>query len=790
MDLETQASAAPATTAAPVKRWRWLPSSPALIWVFGVLLPIVAIVFESITGLCRDTFFDPLPTVFHTALFGTIPLANGRLALALGRNEAGLPRPWAWLHAFALGVAIVYSIVFLPIMPMAVIGILFLGIGGLGLAPVCALICAMLGRRAMKARTGQPIGVLGYGIALAVAMLIAVDAPTSLTRIGVHMATDTAPDTRMNGIKLLRAVGSEDLLLRLCYNRSGRSSDFLALLLDSGHKITPEQVRTVFYQVTGEPFNSRPPPGSKPRSFWGEDSFDDERGGDVVGGRVKNVHLIASRIDGSVDAIAALAYMEWTMELRNASSIVQEGRAQIALPPGAVVSRATLWINGEEREAAFGGRAVVRAAYESVVRQSRDPLLVTTAGADRVLVQMFPIPPGGTMKIRIGISAPLGSDVGKGVHLQMPSIGERNFELAPELRHAVWFESPTPLQGSAGLKAEAGPDGTFAVRGMLAEPLPGQTVPSIEAPSVTPAALAWSFDDKNKDGQVVVQTRTIVPVEAPGRVAVVIDGSYAMRGARQQLVDALAAFPPEIELGVVFAGDDKPSLVLRKRGESARLIAHLKALEFVGGRDSVAALGVAWDWASEANGQVVWIHGTQPVEMDTLSGLQQRIDRRAGQVTLHDVALDAGPNLIAQKLNGLTPVARRGSLATDLQRLFDGWKPGARRVMVTRERRAPAGIAAEAKTSPHLARLWAAAWVKELSGQTAQQKEAVQLAVQYQLVTPVSGAVVLETQAEYDAAGLEPVAPGSVPTIPEPETWALMIVVMLALLWRRRRQTA
>jgi hypothetical protein len=187
---------------------------------------------------------------------------------------------------------------------------------------------------------------------------------------------------------------------------------------------------------------------------------------------------------------------------------------------------------------------------------------------------------------------------------------------------------------------------------------------------------------------------------------------------------------------------------------------------------------------------VVWIHGTQPVEMDTLSGLQQRIDRRAGQVTLHDVALDAGPNLIAQKLNGLTPVARRGSLATDLQRLFDGWKPGARRVMVTRERRAPAGIAAEAKTSPHLARLWAAAWVKELSGQTAQQKEAVQLAVQYQLVTPVSGAVVLETQAEYDAAGLEPVAPGSVPTIPEPETWALMIVVMLALLWRRRRQTA
>ena len=50
------------------------------------------------------------------------------------------------------------------------------------------------------------------------------------------------------------------------------------------------------------------------------------------------------------------------------------------------------------------------------------------------------------------------------------------------------------------------------------------------------------------------------------------------------------------------------------------------------------------------------------------------------------------------------------------------------------------------------------------------------LAVRYQLVTPVSGAVVLETAEQYRAAGLEPVNPGSVPTIPEPEMMVLLII--------------
>jgi hypothetical protein len=55
----------------------------------------------------------------------------------------------------------------------------------------------------------------------------------------------------------------------------------------------------------------------------------------------------------------------------------------------------------------------------------------------------------------------------------------------------------------------------------------------------------------------------------------------------------------------------------------------------------------------------------------------------------------------------------------------------------------------------------------------------------------VSGAVVLESNEAYAQAGLSPPDPGQVPTIPEPETWALIVVACACFGWalhsRRRR---
>ena len=192
----------------------------AFISFFGIALPIMAIVFESVAGLCRGMFFDPMPTLFHTAMFATIPLANARLVYALSRNEAQLPAPWAWLHVFSLGVGIFYSLVFLPLMPFAVLGVILFGLGLLGLAPLFSVISGLRARWAIEQRTLRKQVKLRYGLGLALVAFIAIDMPATVTAIGVRMATESAPDARLRGIKLLRAVGNEDVLLRFCYGKS------------------------------------------------------------------------------------------------------------------------------------------------------------------------------------------------------------------------------------------------------------------------------------------------------------------------------------------------------------------------------------------------------------------------------------------------------------------------------------------------------------------------------------------------------------------------------------------
>src|SRR5262249_53170168 len=108
--------------------------------------------------------------------------------------------------------------------------------------------------------------------------------------------------------------------------------------------------------------------------------------------------------------------------------------------------------------------------------------------------------------------------------------------------------------------------------------------------------------------------------------------------------------------------------------------------------------------------------------------------------------------------------------------------------------RAPAAsVDGIAKGSDHIARLWAGARVLDLmrDNPTANRTAAVALAAQYRLVTPVSGAVVLEAKQQYDESRLAPVSAITVPTVPEPHEWALAAVACAALLWlawhQRRR---
>jgi hypothetical protein len=182
--------------------------------------------------------------------------------------------------------------------------------------------------------------------------------------------------------------------------------------------------------------------------------------------------------------------------------------------------------------------------------------------------------------------------------------------------------------------------------------------------------------------------------------------------------------------------------------------------------------------------------------------MRQRWERRPDGATSYSIQTEVGPDHVSEKLDGIAAietVARTGKLQADLESLFarlSGRKEQFRFVRVSESaRHAPAGDGKEAQetkeTSTHLARLWANDEVARLLADRGKNRtdEAIELAARYQLVTPVSGAVVLETQEQYRQAGLQPVEPGSVPTIPEPEMVLLLGVAatILILMYLRRR---
>src|SRR5262245_58393973 len=101
-----------------------LPPPPgAWIVALGVAYPAVVIGIEALTHICAQNLFDPMPTAWHVAIVGFVPACNLVTWLAL---EHGRLRHTQWL-AFANGAAIaiatVYAALFLPLLPLAIVGI-------------------------------------------------------------------------------------------------------------------------------------------------------------------------------------------------------------------------------------------------------------------------------------------------------------------------------------------------------------------------------------------------------------------------------------------------------------------------------------------------------------------------------------------------------------------------------------------------------------------------------------------------------------------------------------------
>ncbi len=806
----------PAEAAAP-RTIDWHP----WLFVLGVLLPASTLALELLTHMCAETFFDPIPGVWDILLVASIPLVNFAVWYAVC-HECRSFKAANWLGVaigYSLGVSGYYSLLYAPLAPLAAFAVFLFGWGLLPLSPFFAWAAAwrllFLANRipGVKAKGGIRDRTWVCGLGLAALALGLVVLPPVLTRHWSRLAASEDSEGRSRqALRWLRAYGDERTLLADCYGTTSWGRDVPFGFHAQGTPLPAQMARGLFFRVTGHAFNEFPPPQANYRGRgWdalGDVEWDADQGGTTVGGRLRGLSLGQSRLDGLVDGDAGWAYTEWILEFKNVAGREHEARAQIALPPGGVVSRVTLWVNGEEREAAFAGSSDVRAAYENVVKVvRRDPVLVTEVGEDRVMMQCYPVPAnGGTIKVRLGITAPVEVENASNAIVRWPRFVERNFGLAASMKHTVWVQSAQALTAlHPKLARDASKPGVFALRGELSDGDLTEPTALVRVPRSSQARSAWVPDPHGAEGQFVRQELIDEPTVPPQRIVLVLDTSKSMEAFLPTLAESLSRLPEGIEFSLLLARDgvEEFSGTVRKldAGSLAELCSRLRRVGGLGGQDNLPAVVRAWDLASErTNSAVLWIHGPQPIDLGTSETLQQRLTWHTagaeGAPRFHDLQIVSGVNRVTAQLAGFIPVQalpRYASVNDDLQRLFARWR-GEGSVFRWQRERLPADALAESqrgmKSSKHLTRLWAKDAVIQLVA-ARQRAAAVALAAKYQLVTAVSGAVVLETQQQFDQAGLKPVAAETVPVVPEPGVMALLALgggAMMARWWIKRRR--
>lgn len=770
-----------------------------------IFLPIAAIVAECLTGTCASMMFDPLADFWHWLLVLSVP-AGAMLALRETRRTQACDRGWKRIIPVLLGMGLVacawYALLFLPVFAVAMMAILALGAGLLLLAPTFGVPAMIVLQRRFSRRGVSPEvqkrehRMMWTGAAMALLTILLTDFRGVLTRLSVIRWHNSASDeVRAAEVKWLRAWGDENALLSLS-EQTGPSrntpAEWLANQLWRPSLVTFDTpMRSVetrnldglYFAVTGELLSEAQRHAAGRNSYpLRRISRDRNRGGTSVAGFIPGLSLNALRTDWHVDSVSGMAWGECTITFSNTTLSQQEARCRMGLPPDGCVSRVVLWVNGEPQEAAYAGNAAVRAAYQKVaVVERRDPVLVTQPDASTIMLQAFPVPAGGTMKMRLTFTAPVPADG----RVWMPVFGERNFEIDESMPWHYWVQSDVPdISAPAELKAAPGKDGAWSILSGTGTAGNMTGTGTHFTCQVAPAPVLGTTDPFVTEKKHLI--RRLEPAAAPhDAVVVVVDTSAGMETHADALAEALDGLPA---VQSVFMESDTPGEIIEVNREYGKT---LRSQSFEGGRNSSTALTRAFQSVSKAsNPLVIWLHGPQPASEEVNAALDQRTERGGVRGTLLDIPLTFAENA------ALSVLSRCGRLLCRSQR-WDRTAAHLRALLST----TAAGPAMKAtweavdaipadvqQTDDVLARYHALETARTMS--LSDTQVAASYAAAHQLVTPWSGAVVLERAADYTASGLKQAGKETVqqvPVVPEPGTGALIASSALLLMRRRRK---
>lgn len=779
--------------------------APLFAWAFLVVLPLLTLLNEFLFHDASLIYHNLFPSPALKLLALLVPLHKIHHLLRTRRHPDLPPGTREQLlNGLATTIALWFAILLIPISFLGFLAALFFfwtGFGLLGLFPLSPLLCALHGLRlqirwnrnhppAPRLLPRQPPFLTGLLAALLLLTLAYL--PTLRQEQLLARAIEGSPAERLDTIPKLRNAFSDTALWHRLFGAASHKNPLP--FAGPERYFAPNQRPALFYQITGRDpadFSTRQIGlvfaglGFGPRWDW--DFWDAHLGEQTVGRPNPDLRVNAWRMDASVHADGLLAYTEWTTVFQNNHPRANaEARCLIQVPPGAVVSRVTLWINNEPREAAFGTTRQTTQAYQSVVQRNRDPLLVTQQGLNQYMVQCFPILPEQEMKIRIGITSPLSPDTDGTVRYQPPRLVHSNLADPDTLPPVdLWIESTAPMTHNGNPVPLHQTGGKSIASLQLQLPVfhlgHRQHHPRLTLSNDLP--LSYATSPRLPDGHAIVQHPVPAAPPPPGLV-LVLDTSAAMAPHRDHLLQALRD-PPSTLQSVVLAGFP-PQILTPAEARRA-----LRNTPFRSGPPQAPALELALREAARLGlDDILWIHAPSPHNSEHRETLLQYAERRPDLPLIHACSVTPHPSQLSTILQAPFRISETGDAEFP--------NPGTLNALLAGEGLRPpwnvrrtltADIPPNAvQTSDHLVRLWARDHILDTMHRGTQARHAAEaLGVQHQLVTPVTGAVVLETAAQYKANDLEPADPDTVPGIPEPGTVLLALVLLAVIFWLRHR---
>lgn len=727
--------------------------------ICGIVLPIIVIasgVIMGFEGIWRTVLLHPLETLVEALLLGTLPIAHYKIWSAICRRDQRRPMRLGLMNGVAFGVSLIAFVVSAAALALQypLIDSLnglphHLELAVLAIASALSMSVSVFLTNAMRkskitrdARLKTVLySVAGSGLALTSVFL--AEARPAQIRIAESMALSDTNSEKEAGLRILRSLNAEREIKMNCADphTSGLAGMFLPFNAD--------EERRLYFAATGKPYRDRQ---TTNMSLMSNDYLRRH----VVGPTVEGLSLHRSAIHGELHPNTLSSSLNWTFVFKNKSYINEQARAELALPEGAVISDLTLWVDGKPQSGAFSATETARgtgAQHLSGVNWISDksnlPVLITDLGRGRFLLQASPVPGRGELKVSVSITEPIKIDASNKASLGIPHFIDSNFSLSGQ--HQLRLRCDQAMQsGLKSITPALTADGTSMLSGELSEADISNSTFSVKLEK--PQGFQGALVADRFAGGYILQQRKERSLSAPKHLVVVVDASERMRKHASEVAAALQKIPSGIKTSVLLAGD-------RDDAKPLPLDAALKLLKeenFVGGQDNLHGIVSAAEVAGESSGgAVLWIHGPQPGFNDEM----YIVSPYASAPTFYELALDdclTDANEFFKnhrEVGPFTAIERGGPLQDDLESFFCKWVPGAKETFIdsTRISELPnipdllKGFAPTKPENKEVAILQASEEVRKLIAK-GKLADAARLGIRYHIVTPVSGAVVMQNQ--------------------------------------------